>query len=586
MIWMQDVAYTDYIYWQETNSFINGVASSSQNIELFFDEKVDLDSSLVIYDGKQVDLSQEHTYIDVQKEGVTQLVYILKDVDGYALDQGEKSILLDTTIPDVVVKVKDHNIMDVLPLENKETIHVEILEENIESIEVYLDDEKLDCEGKEFDLDVTNQNHILRILCRDVAGNEVERKIDILPIVFPECELKETLYTKENKMDLKFDEICETPFYLKVYCNENFCYSLDLENVDSITVDFTSNGTYTFVLEHKEYPQIKKALEGSIVYSNIQPIITLQPSSKVSNEDVFVGLNWYVPYIKKAYVDVELDGIKDRHPFNEEICLKAVENKDLFYKVFAYAMDAFGNEVTDMVIVRIDKRAPSTSLYLNNEQVLDKKIIKKLPKFDFLMDDNSANMRVEYYINGVLMDMDLDKVFNRMLKNDVLKVKTYTNDALSNLEIKEYEFVFSPDKKIEMVSKSEQILRSDEVATFERIWSVNEKNELVLEKNTKVLTSKLKPKIHYVRKKNKVQIYSEDQIESCLVNGKKVEISKDVLGHDFVEISLRKSKTTIEVKAKNDTGVTTIKKSEAKKQAIKKTFMYKLWIWIKRFFKL
>lgn len=586
MIWMQDVAYTDYIYWQETNSFINGVASSSQNIELFFDEKVDLDSSLVIYDGKQVDLSQEHTYIDVQKEGVTQLVYILKDVDGYALDQGEKSILLDTTIPDVVVKAKDHNIMDVLPLENKETIHVEILEENIESIEVYLDDEKLDCEGKEFDLDVTNQNHILRILCRDVAGNEVERKIDILPIVFPECELKETLYTKENKMDLKFDGICETPFYLRVYCDENFCYSLDLENLDSITADFTSNGTYTFVLEHKEYPQIKKALEGSIVYSNIQPIITLQPSSKVSNEDVFVGLNWYVPYIKKAYVDVELDGIKDRHPFNEEICLKAVENKDLFYKVFAYAMDAFGNEVTDMVIVRIDKRAPSTSLYLNNEQVLDKKIIKKLPKFDFLMDDNSANMRVEYYINGVLMDMDLEKVFNRMIKDDVLKVKTYTNDALSNLEIKEYEFVFSPDKKIEMVSKSEQILRSDEVATFERIWSVNEKNELVLEKNTKVLTSKLKPKIHYVRKKNKVQIYSEDQIESCLVNGKKVEISKDVLGHDFVEISLRKSKTTIEVKAKNDTGVTTIKKSEVKKQAMKKTFMYKLWIWIKRFFKL
>ena len=113
MIWMQDVAYTDYIYWQETNSFINGVASSSQNIELFFDKKVDRDSSLVIYDGKQVDLSNDHIYIDVQKEGVTQLVYILKDVDGYALEQGEKSILLDTTIPDVVVKVKNHNIMDI-----------------------------------------------------------------------------------------------------------------------------------------------------------------------------------------------------------------------------------------------------------------------------------------------------------------------------------------------------------------------------------------------------------------------------------------------------------------------------------------
>ena len=58
MIWMQDVAYTDYIYWQETNSFINGVASSSQNIELFFDKKVDRDSSLVIYDGKEIDLNK------------------------------------------------------------------------------------------------------------------------------------------------------------------------------------------------------------------------------------------------------------------------------------------------------------------------------------------------------------------------------------------------------------------------------------------------------------------------------------------------------------------------------------------------
>ena len=51
------------------------------------------------------------------------------------------------------------------------------------------------------------------------------------------------------------------------------------------------------------------------------------------------------------------------------------------------------------------------------------------------------------------------------------------------------------------------------------------------------------------------------------MNGKKIAIQKDVLGHDFVEISLKKSKTTIEVKAKNDSGVTTIKKSEIKNQS-------------------
>ena len=48
MISLQDVEYTDFIYWQETESFINGVASATGNVELFFDEKVDRDSSLVI----------------------------------------------------------------------------------------------------------------------------------------------------------------------------------------------------------------------------------------------------------------------------------------------------------------------------------------------------------------------------------------------------------------------------------------------------------------------------------------------------------------------------------------------------------
>lgn len=70
------------------------------------------------------------------------------------------------------------------------------------------------------------------------------------------------------------------------------------------------------------------------------------------------------------------------------------------------------------------------------------------------------------------------------------------------------------------------------------------------------------------------------------MNGKKIAIQKDVLGHDFVEISLKKSKTTIEVKAKNDSGVTTIKKSEIKKPILKISFLQQLWIWIQRVFKL
>lgn len=581
-MWMQDVVYTNYMDWQETNTFINGVASASGNVELLFNEKVDRDTSLVIYDGKQIDLSHEHTYIDIQKEGITQLVYILKDIDGYALEEGEKTILLDTTLPNIVVKTKDCMIKDVLPLIDCEKVHVQILEENVDHIDVYLDDEKVEFENLEFDLDVSTKNRIIKVLCRDIAGNEIERKIEILPIVFPECLLQERTYVKDNKLDLGFESICEIPLYLHVYCDGNYLYSIDLENKDFATIDFSKSGVYTFVLEHKEYPHIKKELQGSIVYSNILPTLTLQPSAKVSNEDVFVNLNWNVPYLERGYIDVELNGIKDRHYLNETIHLFAVNNRDLFYKVIAYAKDAFGNEVWDQVIVQIDKRAPSTSLYVNNEQILDKTIIKKLPEFEYRMDDHNAAMKVEYYLNGILMDMDIEKIFNRMVRDDILKVVTYTTDTLNNLEKKEYEFVFSPDKEKEIISKSEQLTNKNEVVTFERIWNVNDKNELVLTKNVKKFQKQSKPVIHYLRKKNKVQIWTEDTIEYVLVNGKKINIKKDVLGHDFIELSLKKHKTNIEVKVKNESNRTsTLKKEEVRKQ-LKISFIQKIWMFIKR----
>ena len=583
-MWMQDVVYTNYMDWQETNTFINGVASASGNVELLFNEKVDRDTSLVIYDGKQIDLSHEHTYIDIQKEGITQLVYILKDIDGYALEEGEKTILLDTTLPNIVVKTKDCMIKDVLPLIDCEKVHVQILEENVDHVDVYLDDEKVEFENLEFDLDVSTKNRIIKVLCRDIAGNEIERKIEILPIVFPECLLQERTYVKDNKLDLGFESICEIPLHLHVYCDGNYLYSIDLENKDFATIDFGKSGVYTFVLEHKEYPHIKKELQGSIVYSSILPTLTLQPSAKVSNEDVFVNLNWNVPYLERGYIDVELNGIKDRHYLNETIHLFAVNNRDLFYKVIAYAKDAFGNEVWDQVIVQIDKRAPSTSLYVNNEQILDKTIIKKLPEFEYRMDDHNATMKVEYYLNGIFMDMDIEKIFNRMVRDDILKVVTYTTDTLNNLEKKEYEFVFSPDKEKEIISKSEQLTNKNEVVTFERIWNVNDKNELVLTKSVKKFQKQSKPVIHYLRKKNKVQIWTEDTIEYVLVNGKKINIKKDVLGHDFIELSLKKHKTNIEVKVKNESNRTsTLKKEEVRKQ-LKISFIQKIWMFIKRIF--
>lgn len=447
MISLQDVEYTDFIYWQETENFINGVASATGNIELFFDEKVDRDSSLVLYDGKEIDLNNEHTFIDIQKEGITQLVFILKDIDGYALQEGEKTILLDTTRPDIVFNTNNQKILDVLPLEDKETIHVKIFEENVESIQVYLDDEQIDCEGLEFDVDVTSKNQSLRIVCTDIAQNKVEREIKILPIEYPECLLNSAVYTKENHSNLQFESICKQAFNLHVYCDGIYYYSLDLEDKDQVVIDHSKNGKYTFELEHKVYPQFKKRIEGSIEYSNILPVVTLTPSSKLSNEDVIVNAIRNVSKLERGYIDVDLNGIKTRYALNETIRLPAIHNQDVIYCVSAYAKDIYGHEVSDQIYVQIDKKAPASQLFMNNEIVVDRMKLKKLPSLEYKFDDSNAYMRVEYYLNDTFMDMDFEKVFNRMVKDDVLKIVTYTSDALMNLEKKEYEFVFSPDKE-------------------------------------------------------------------------------------------------------------------------------------------
>ena len=583
MISLQDVEYTDFIYWQETENFINGVASATGNIELFFDEKVDRDSSLVLYDGKEIDLNNEHTFIDIQKEGITQLVYILKDVDGYALQEGEKTILLDTTMPDIVLNTNNQKILDVLPLEDKETIHVKIFEENVESIQVYLDDEQIDCEGLEFDVDVTSKNQSLRIVCTDIAQNKVEREIKILPIEYPECLLNSAVYTKENHSNLQFESICKQAFNLHVYCDGIYYYSLDLEDKDQVVIDHSKNGKYTFELEHKVYPQFKKRIEGSIEYSNILPVVTLTPSSKLSNEDVIVNAIRNVSKLERGYIDVDLNGIKTRYALNETIRLPAIHNQDVIYCVSAYAKDIYGHEVSDQIYVQIDKKTPASQLFMNNEMVVDRMKLKKLPSLEYKFDDSNAYMQVEYYLNDTFMDMDFEIVFNRMVKDDVLKIVTYTSDALMNLEKKEYEFVFSPDKEIEMVSKSEQVLEKDEVVEFERVWVVNEDNEVVLKKNTKHIQKASKPEIHYMRKKNKVQIWSEDKIEYVLVNGKRILIEKDVVGHDYVEISLKKKKTSIEVKTKHRE---VLKKEEIKRSAVRITFMQKIRMWFKQIFKL
>ena len=586
MMYIQDVEYTDFMYWQDSETFKNGVASSTGYVELLFDEKVDRDTSLVIYDGKQIDLNQEHTYIDIQKEGITQLVYILKDVDGYSLEEGEKTILLDTTVPDVIFSCKGQKIQDVLPLEKEEQVHVKIVEENVEEVEVYLDEKKIEPEDLEFDIDVNVENRVLKVLCKDVAGHVLTKEIPIKSIEYPKCSLTSVVYTKDSAYDLCFDSICTQPYYLHVYCDGLYYYTLNLEDTNHIRVDLAKNGKYTFVLENKEFSQFKKDLEATIVYSNIQPVISLRPSNTYGRDDVFVNILSNVSCLESGYYEIESNGNTNRYSLQENFVLKALENQDILYKIQVYVQDIFGHTAKDTLNVQIDRKAPSSTLYIDDVIYQESMPLKKLPYIRYVLDDTNANVQMEYYLNGNRMDMEFEKIFNRMVKDDVLKIVTYARDSLQNLEMKEYEFVFSPEQKLEMISKSVQTMANEEVVEFERVWQVNEENELVLKKNSKKTKQTAKPVIHYVRSNNKIRMWTKKQFEYVRINGKNAKTYKDVLGHDAIEFELKRKETKVEAKIKNaDREYLTFKREKVKKQKVQMNWFQKVVRFFKKIFR-
>ena len=130
-------------------------------------------------------------------------------------------------------------------------------------------------------------------------------------------------------------------------------------------------------------------------------------------------------------------------------------------------------------------------------------------------------------------------------------------------------------------------METDEIVEFERIWIVNDHNEVILKENKQRIQKASMPVIHYTRKKNKVQIWAKEKLDYVLVNGKKMHIDKDVMGHDFVEISLKKRKTKIEVKAINDVNESAIlKKEEVRNKIVRMSFVQKFWMKIRCLFKL
>lgn len=570
MIQANEIEYTDFIQFQETETFTDGIASSKQEVRLFFDDRVDLESSLVIYDGQNIDLISNPS-IQIQKEGISELIYILKDIDGYPLEEGKKDIILDTTLPIIDMKYHDDSVLDTIILDCKDTIHVDIQDENLTEYEVYVNEEKLDISDPKFDIELDKNTKSIRISCKDIAQNTLERNIGIQYIEYPIISSFDTIYLSDNSYVFNVNTYQED-FDLEVYRDGIYFKSIPIENSNSLSLTFDGDGVYTFCLKHRKYDHLKKEIKGILIYSNVEPFIQLLPSSIYTNQDVNVGVEYQCDYLNSGFIEIAYNGMIEKYPLMKNIFLPKKLGLDIVYDVSAYILDEFGRSASSKVQVKIDNKVPNTNLYVNDQLYTNPLEIIEMPRYFFEKDEQNATMNIQYYLNEEFKEGSFETIFKNMKKDDVLKILTTTTDLANNKEVKEYQFVFKP-KPIKIVSTITTQNKEDHIE-YERVWSMDELNQIKLEDKVSIV-DQTRPKIHYSRDKDIVHIwidqnedYSKDFFESIQINGENVDLSKvkkDKLNNDSIDIKLKSKVSDIVVKAKDENGnETVLKKSEIK----------------------
>ena len=570
MIQMNEIEYIDFIQFQETESFINGIASEKQNVQLLFDERVDLESSLVIYDGINVDLVNNAS-IQIQREGISELIYILKDIDGYPLEEGRKEITLDTSSPVIDFKYNEESISDQIVLDCDDSIHIDIQDENVKEYHIFVDDEEISFDNLSMDIKVNKDTKSIFVTCTDVAGNTTERKLNIKYVEYPEIIDFETKYLTVNDTTLLLEKY-EENFNLEVYCDGMYIYSIPIEKEEPIYINFDKSGIYTFKLKYKEFDKFEKDIKGTIVYSNKNPSIQLIVSNTYTNQDANIEVKYDCDYLNSGYIEIISDGILEKYPLMKYVHLPKIMNADVQYEVCASIVDQFGRNALAKTYVRIDNKAPISNLYIDENLYIQPLEISQVPNYSFRVDDTDSNMSIQYSLNEEIKNEPFETIFKNMKKGDVLKILTTTKDKLNNTEFKEYQFVFKP-QPITVVTNNVTQNNKDRIE-YERTWSIDESNELKLEDKVKIV-DETKPQIHYLREKDIVHIwidqndtYSKDSFVSIQVNGKEVDLSKvkkDKLNNDSIDISLKSKVNDIVVKAKDENGnETVLKKSEVK----------------------
>ena len=222
------------------------------------DDSVDIEQSSFWYQDQEIYPQNKEIIFHVFEENESIFNYILKDSDGNILEESEKTIVLDTTKPDINVFVGEYEIEETIYVEDSIDISVNFNDIHLKETQLFLDD-VLMSEDSMATVTINSDNKELKLIATDTFGNVTKRKIRIEKVEIPEVIINKSYdeYTLDPNILIQFSSASEKPIELVMKIDDIEVKRIDCKNQKEISLLLDQTGDISFILNFVHAPYIQ-----------------------------------------------------------------------------------------------------------------------------------------------------------------------------------------------------------------------------------------------------------------------------------------------------------------------------------------
>ena len=498
--------------------------------------------------------------------------------------------------PSISVYYQSNPIDSQLRLNKDGWIDIEIKDNDFKSASIDIDGMSQDISQSE-KIAISKSSHFITIVAFDQSGQETLRTIQVSQLSIPSLSSSyENQVTNSSTIDLNFSQSDLSEWNLLVSYQ-----GIEDRMFPTSSFEVSRSGHYTLCLENKDNPSIKSN-SISFDYYNKEPSISLEASSTYTNGPVTIHSVVDGDFIEKQYFLIRNEE-KEEIVDGSLLTLNPEDEKDITYEVVGVAIDRFGQEAKNLINVRLDTLGPDLTLKNGSKWIEESTLTYKENMNLVLVSDGVISMN--FIQNGMPVSYSsLQEALEHLSTNDSLLIEASSCDELGNSTKKSWvvrkenilNTIFditnqSEEKKETKLSaeSSNQLSLGNSYVLNQRLWSVDENQQVQLEQKEEVVWKRNKPKISiYTKSKDKKKIcrivlyrteQGKEKFSWIRINQKRISLKnckKDQFGNTYYEFTYSNS-CKIQCKAINKDGKTrtikkTIQNEKVEKESMKDWF--------------